>query len=304
MPHLYPTAAALLLPFLLAAQAVAPPPPPTAQPPRYIDRADSLENGLTYHNDTTVALAGGRAKLTVPTGYRYLDTRDAATVLVDLWGNPPVAAGGSLGLLVPDGVSVSHPACYAIHLLYTEDGHVRDADASDIDYGTLLQRLEEEVTAENAARAAAGFGPVQLIGWAVPPHYDPAGHHLHWAKELYFAGEDNYTVNYNVRFLSRRGYLTMSIVGRMKDLPRINSHLDDLLASVRFTPGERYADFDPSTDKEAEYGLVRLVSGADSGGDGLLATLAWFFSGWKLAVIGLIGIGVSLRSLIAPKTPF
>jgi hypothetical protein len=44
-----------------------------------------------------IALPGGVAKLNLPTNISYLDPKDADTVLVKLWGNPP--GSKTLGML-------------------------------------------------------------------------------------------------------------------------------------------------------------------------------------------------------------
>ena len=46
-----------------------------------------------------IVLADGLATLHVPDSFYYLDTEDAETVLVDLWGNPPDQ--NVLGMLFP-----------------------------------------------------------------------------------------------------------------------------------------------------------------------------------------------------------
>ena len=52
----------------------------------------------------------------------------------------------------------------------------------------------------------------------------------------------------------------------------------NLLASLDFAAGKRYADFNSSTDKVAEYGLAALVAGVAAKKLGLLAVIAGFSS--------------------------
>ena len=264
----------------------------------YQQRMDSIESSLTFYADTTVQLGDGLATLTIPAGYRFVDALDAETVLVDLWGNMPGTADGSYGMLFPDSLSVTDADCYGIHLFFTEDGYVDDEDAADIDYAELLEQMRADMEDENELREEAGYERIDLIGWAQAPTYDPVHKRLHWAKELYFDGEEANTLNYNVRFLGRRGYLTMNVIGGIKDLPRVNENLDGILASVEYNEGHRYADFSPGIDQVAGYGIAALVAGKVLAKTGLLASVGIFLlKGWKLIMVAIVALGAGIRKL-------
>ena len=265
----------------------------------YQQHTDSIESSLTFYVDTTVQLGDGLAALTIPRGYRYVDADDAATVLVDLWGNMPGTGDGSYGMLFPDSMSVLDDACYGIHLFFTEDGYVDDDNAADIDYDDLLEQMRDDMEEENELRAEAGYETIELIGWAQEPRYDAANQRLHWAKELYFEGEDGNTLNYNVRFLGRRGYLTMNVIGGINDLPRVNENLDGILNSVAYNEGHRYADFSPGIDQVAGYGIAALVAGKVLAKTGFLAGIGIFLlKGWKLIMIAVVAAGAGIKKLM------
>jgi uncharacterized membrane-anchored protein len=66
-----------------------------------------------------------------------------------------------------------------------------------------------------------------------------------------------------------------------------------MLAALDFDDGKRYADFNASTDKVAEYGLAALVVGVAAKKLGLLATLGLFLAKfWKIG-LALLGGGIS-----------
>ncbi|PPK84679.1 putative membrane-anchored protein [Neolewinella xylanilytica] len=265
----------------------------------YQRHTDSIESTLTFLADTTVQLGDNLAALAIPAGYRYVNAADAETVLVDLWGNMPGIADGSYGMLFPDSLSVLDDACYGIHIYFTEDGYVDDADAADIDYADLLDQMRDDMATENEARAEAGYQTIELIGWAQAPSYDAVNKRLHWAKELYFEGEEGNTLNYNVRFLGRRGYLTMNVIGGISDLPRVNENLDGILASVAYNEGHRYADFSPGIDEVAGYGIAALVAGKVLAKTGLLASIGIFLlKGWKLVMIALVAAGAGIKKMM------
>ncbi len=265
----------------------------------YQAERDSLERTLVFYADTTVTLGDGLAELDVPPGYRYISGADAATVLVDMWGNPPANGQGSLGMLFPDKYGPADIGGYGIEISYVEDGYIEDDDAADLDYEELLVQLQEETEAGNAEREGAGYVPMHLRGWAKPPHYDVNNKRLHWAKELHFEGEEVNTLNYNVLFLGRRGFLTMNVIGAMKDLEEVNADLDDFLGSVKYTAGNRYADFDASTDNVAAYGLAALLGAKVLAKTGLLATIGIFLlKGWKLIAIAFVAAMAGLRRFL------
>lgn len=256
---------------------------------------DSIEATLTFYSDTTVIIGEGMAELAIPAGYRFIYGDDAQTVLVDMWGNPPNQGVGSLGMLFSDKYPPSSPDGYGIDIFHTEDGYIDDEDAVGMDYDDLLEELKADTEASNEARREEGYQTMELIGWATSPRYDAVNKRLHWAKELHFEGTDENTLNYNILFLGRRGYLTMNVIGGMKDLPEVNSNLEDILGSVAYLEGYRYSDFDASIDEVAAYGIGALIAGKVLAKTGLLAGLGIFLAkAWKLIALA----GVALMGVI------
>ena len=123
--------------------------------------------------------------------------------------------------------------------------------SAKIDYDEMLADMKDGTKEENAARKEAGYGAVDLVGWAVPPRYDGASKKLYWAQELAFEGNQDHTVNYDIRVLGRRGYLSLNAVAGMSELPVVQTGMQQLLTMTEFDAGARYADFDESTDKVA-----------------------------------------------------
>ena len=61
---------------------------------------------------------------------------------------------------------------------------------------------------------------------------------------------------------------------------------------MNYEDGKRYADFNPSTDKVAEYGLAALVVGVAAKKLGLIAIIAAFVAKFaKLFFIGALAFG-------------
>jgi len=95
-----------------------------------------------------------------------------------------------------------------------------------------------------------------------------------------------------VRMLGRTGVLSLNMLTTMTALNDVRPAARTLAQAVAFEQGSSYADFNPSTDKTAEYGLAGLVLGggalAAAGKLGLFAVIAKFF---KLILVGAIAVG-------------
>jgi uncharacterized membrane-anchored protein len=222
-------------------------------------RLVALLQSLKYQQGE-IDLRGGLAKLTVPKEFNYLGPDDAETVLVKLWGNPP-SHRKPLGLLIPAGMTPVSSNVWIVTIDYSEDGYVKDDDASKINYDELLQKMQKGIAENNVERQKQGYPAITLVGWAAPPHYDAAAHKLYWAKDLKFEGEDQDTLNYSIRMLGRKGVLELNAVAGVAQFAVIDAQTPQILGMVDFKEGSRYADFDPKVDKVAKYGIATLVAG-------------------------------------------
>ena len=264
--------------------------------PKTKEEAEALAATLKFQRGEVV-LKDGLATLKVPDGLEFLNGHDAQTVLVKLWGNPPMS--DPLGLLMPANTSPLSPESWAVIITYEEEGYVKDTDAEKIDYADLLKQMQKDARDANKEREKQGYSTVELVGWAAPPHYDKAVHKLYWAKQLKFGGGNEDTLNYNIRILGRRGVLVLNAVAAMPQLPEIERNAPKILAALDFNPGHRYADFSEAAgDKVASYGIAALVAG------GVAAKLGLFKGLWvlllgakKFVIIGVVALGALLRKL-------
>lgn len=244
-----------------------------------------------------IKLEKAGATLNVPEDFYYLNPRDAETVLVEVWGNPP--GQETLGMLFPADMTPFDSGAWAVTLDYEEDGYVSDEDADKIDYIELLNQMKKDTAEASRERVKQGYDSMELVGWASPPYYDAATHKLHWAKEIRFGGTDANTLNYNIRVLGRKGVLLLNFIAGMDQKPVVELKLDTVLALADFDQGVRYADFTPGVDKVAAYGLGALVAGKVLAKTGILAALLLFFK--KFIVFIVIGIGALFKGLFGRK---
>jgi len=254
---------------------------------------DSINNSFTYQYGE-IDLNDGLATLHVPEGFKFLDGEQSEYVLTELWGNPP--GDNPLGLLFPEDMTPFHDEfTYCVEITYSEDGYIEDDDAQDLDYSDLLEEMQEDILAQNPERVAQGYEAMELVGWASPPFYDSENKKLHWAKELNFDGYEVNTLNYDIRVLGRKGYLNLTAIGDIYILDAFNDDRDNILASVEFNDGYRYADFNPDIDEVAAYGIGGLIAGKILAKAGFFALILKF---WKFIAIGAVAVFSGFRKKI------
>lgn len=258
--------------------------------------ADSVENSYTYSTGT-IALDNGVATLNIPTGFKFMDMEQTKQVLVDLWENPPSAADGVYGMILPaDAGVLDNPFAFIVE--YDAMGYVDDEDADDIDYTELLAELQKDNEEANNQRVAEGFGTLVLVGWAEPPHYDKERKVLHWAKELHAQDAESNTLNYNVRVLGRKGVLILNAIADMSELGSVKENIPAVMKMASFNPGHTYEEFDSSIDDVAAWTIGGLVAGKVLAKAGLFALL---LKNIKLVIIALSAAGAGIWKFFGGK---
>lgn len=259
---------------------------------QYLSEIQRIQESLQPQHGN-VQLPNGVATLNVPDSFYYLSPRDAETVLVDVWGNPPGAGAETLGMLFPAGTTPFDDAAWGVTIEYEEDGYVSDDDADDIDYDELLAQMKDDVRAGNEQRLQQGYEAIDLVGWASPPYYDKQSHKLHWAKEVKFGDQAVNTLNYNIRVLGRKGVLVLNFIAGMDQKAVVDAQINSVLAMAEFSQGSRYEDFNPDIDEVAAYGLGALIAGKVAAKTGLIAAALIFLKKFGViilaALVGLFG---------------
>ncbi len=249
-----------------------------------------------------VTVEGGKATIDLPEGWHYLQPEGARFIVERIWNNPPDP--DTLGLLTPpefESEDEGSPS-WAIIVSYDDEGHVDDGDAAGIDYDDLLATMQEGTEASNEARSAAGYGTIELRGWAERPSYDSASKKLYWAKHLRFTeptGESGDALNYDVRILGRRGTLVLQAVAGMEELDAVRRGVRAILPAVDFVDGERYGDYQEGVDPLVVGGIGALIGGKLLLKGGFLKILLGL---WKPIAIGLAAVGAFLMKLFGGKS--
>ena len=248
---------------------------------------EDIEKTLKYQTGDIV-IGDNLAKLKIPAGFRFLNAPQAKYIIYDVWGNPKNEGENLYGLIVPEKIGVTEAGSWAFVIEYDDMGFVKDDDADKINYDDLMKEMNEGEAEANAERVKMGFSAVHIVGWAQKPYYDKDKKVLHWAKEIAFGGENEHTLNYNIRVLGRKGVLILNAVGGMDKLPEINEKIAAVLSSIEFNQGNKYADFNPSVDKVAAWTIGGLVAGKVLAKVGLFAVILKF---GKVIFIALAAAG-------------
>ncbi len=248
-----------------------------------------------------IKVDAAKATLNIPENYYYLEAADARAVLEEAWGNPPDET--VLGMLFPAGMTPFDEGAWAATFSYQEDGYVSDKDAAKTDYAKVLKDLQTDAVESNEWRAANGYQPIEIIGWAEPPTYNAETHKMFWAKELKFGDAPVNTLNYDIRVLGRKGVLVIGFIADMASLPTIREAAPAVLDLASFDEGVRYADFQKG-DKMAGYGLAGLVAGGlIAKKTGLLAAILLFGKKFiAIIAVAAMGLFASFRKFFGKKS--
>jgi uncharacterized membrane-anchored protein len=281
-------ALACLCALTLPALAANEPEPGTAPNPVSQTQAPSPEQEMASAQQQAEAskLTGpadipllDQAVFKLPAGYIWVP-QPAAGKLMHAMGNRDSEA--LLGLVMP-----AQNAHWMAVARYEKAGYVKDDEARNWDVDELLKSLKEGTEEANKDRKARGFDELEIGGWVERPHYDEKTHRLIWSLSAHPKGRaDDGGINYNTYALGREGYITLNMLTDPAHVEQDKPFANTLLAALQFKEGKRYEDFNSSTDKVAEYGLMALVGGLAAKKLGLFAVAAAFLA--KFAKVGIL----------------
>jgi uncharacterized membrane-anchored protein len=238
-----------------------------------------------------------QGSLKLPQGFVYIPAKEGARLLTAM-GNRP--GDGLLGLIFPEGKDD-----WLIVLQLQKSGFIKDEEAKDWKVDELLANIKAGTEEANKDRRARGIPELEVMGWVEPPAYDASTHRLVWSLSSKQRGEPDGAergVNYNTYALGRDGYISLNLVTGMNLIQTYKPTAHQLLAALDYKDGKRYADFNASTDRVAEYGLAALIGGVAAKKLGLFAVIAAFVLKFtKLIGVALIGLIAGLRQFMRRK---
>ncbi|MDO7907065.1 DUF2167 domain-containing protein [Paenibacillus sp. JX-17] len=246
------------------------------------DVSTPSENPYKFTSGPGSVDVGEIATLELTPDQEFYDKENTIQMVLDSKG---VLSGDEIGTLYP--ADVDEP--WAVVFEYSDSGHIDDSDSRDIDADELLDSYKQGTAEQN--RKVPVENQLEITGWNTEPAYDEALHSLTWA--IAATDHDNKPiVNYNVKILTRTGYISAILITDPDNLSTYQSMLkNDILPKMTIKPGNTYEEFDASVDKKSEWGLSGLILG----GAGLVAAkklglLLLLKKGWFVIVAAIVGI--------------
>ncbi|MCP3792904.1 DUF2167 domain-containing protein [Paenibacillus sp. CH40] len=236
-------------------------------------------NAWALSNEQLKGIEGGRkvdlgkmAAVELNSSLLFLDAANTAKVSEMNHEKP---SGKEIGSIFPKDENQNWEVVFE----YYELGHIKDDEKEDIDADAILDSYKEGTEESNKEKAESDR--LYVTGWDVEPFYNESTHNLTWSM-LAEDGNKEKLINYNVRLLTRQGYISAILVSDPAHLDADKKFLNEnILPKLTVKSGERYEDFNASTDKISEYGLTGLILGgaglAVAKKVGLLALLIAFF---------------------------
>lgn len=240
---------------------------------------------------------GNEAVLQLPDNMQFLP-KEQANQLAERFGNS--VNQGRYGMIFPKNLDEDNAPNWWFDLNYEESGFIKDDDAKDWNADELLQNLRDGTEEQNKIRAEKGFDEIIVKDWIEKPNYDAQKHRLVWSVDVRDKKQPNgdAAVNYNTYVLGRKGFISLMLVSDDKNITQDKLLAQDLLNRIEFKEGLRYSDFNPTTDKVAEYGLAALVGGMAAKKLGLFALIAAFLAKFgKFLVLAVVPIGMVFKKV-------
>jgi uncharacterized membrane-anchored protein len=235
----------------------------------------------------------GEASLQIPDSYVFTG-REGTQRVMKYTGN--LLTNQEVGMIMPAPKPNETRERWFVVFEYSPIGHVKDDERDSIDADAILKMKIEAGHRANEQRAKQGLATLDVVGWAIPPHYDINTHNLEWGLTLHAKqGEQDQgeVVNYEVRLLGREGVMRTTLVIDPAEIQTALPEFRAILKGFAFSPGRKYAEFRQG-DRVAQVGLTALIAGgavAVAAKSGLLKYL------WKLLVVGGAAAVAALRRL-------
>lgn len=236
---------------------------------------------------------GTVASIELDPEFIFLDAEDTKQMSLD-YGDP--VSGFEVGSIFP----MDDNQTWAVFFDYEETGHIKDDEKEKINAKALLKSYKDGAEEVNKERQPGDR--YYVTGWDIEPFYDENTNNLTWSLLLEDENKEAF-LNYNTRILTREGNISVILVTDPNNREIDKQILDEkILSMLNVKDGNKYSDFDESTDKVAGYGLSALILGgaglAVAKKAGLIAVILAF--GKKFGVLIIAGIA-ALWSFLRKK---
>lgn len=219
---------------------------------------------------------GPTARIMVPADSSFLNGDDTRTIMT---ATENLTDGSEVGL-------VTSKDWWQAYYSFADVGYVRDDEKDSLDADAMLKELRKGNEEQNKERRKRGWPEMQIVGWAVKPHYDEQTHNLEWAMKL--SSGDGEVINHNTRILGRRGMMVVTLVVNPEEYEEALPWFRSLQEGFSYVEGQRYAEFRDG-DKVAKVGLTALVVGGATAVAVKSGLFKWIWKGLVFVVLGVVG---------------
>ncbi len=252
------------------------------------DKQAAAAQAQLVHGPAKVPL-GDQAVMDMPQGMVFVP-KDLALKILEASGNKE-EGDGFYGMFLPEDREKNG---WAVVAKFDDSGFIKDDDQGSIKPDDILADMKRGVAESNEDRKARGIPEFEIVGWIEQPHYDSKAHQLIWSVEAKEAGAkaaDENSINYNTFALGRGGYISLNLLTQRSTVDADKKVAATLLGDLHFNEGKKYENFDPKTDKIAEYGLMALFGGLVAKKVGLIALAAAFILKAKAVIVAGVAAG-------------
>ena len=241
----------------------------------------------------SVEVQKGLASINLDKDLLFLDKNNTIICQKNEFGNE--ISGKEIGSIYPADENKN----WYVVMEYDESGYVKDNEK--IDAKDLLKSYQEgqkEYNKQHPEKAK-----VDVAGWEKEPYYDKKTNNLAWSVMYKNDTEKTTYANHNVKVLTRKGFVSFILVANPTELTEARKVLDEkIIPKFAIETGNRYSDFNASTDKIAEYGVAGLILGGVAlGKGGIIAALLAMKKLLVVAVAAIVGGIAYLWKLITGK---
>ncbi|WP_440112478.1 DUF2167 domain-containing protein [Paenibacillus sp. QZ-Y1] len=224
-----------------------------------------------------------KATLQITEDHTYLDKANTQRSMLNSDAKPN---GNEIGSLYSTGQFGS----WYVVFEYVRTGHIDDKD-QNLDAEELLSSYIRGIEEEN--RDAADVDKMYVTGWEIEPTYDSNKHLLIYSLGFKDASQQA-MVNYNVKILTREGYITAILVTETANFQQSRLAFEEtVLNNLSINTGYTYEEYNASTDKTSTVGLKSLLLGGIGYTAGLKFSLLLLLKkGWAIILVvvpGLLG---------------
>lgn len=205
-----------------------------------------------------ILLPDRKAFVDIDKDFIFLPAADAQKLLTEAWSNP--ADDSIAGLILPSQIDPLSEESWGVAIRLHNTGRVQGTSQPLPSARHLLENLylsaSQEVTNSDVR--------VVPRSWIVEPTYYKEQNALYWATHneiRYDSGvREAGVLNYKVAKLGREGYIELVFIAELKQLPVIERQMYEVLNTVHYVNGYRYADFDPKIDTVGNLKMAHLIA--------------------------------------------